>query len=116
MRGEQESILITPPTGSDQLDDAGAADLAQAKNQPFTTTSSGVITLVGSGYITFTTDQHCRLRFWKTGAGSSMPVANQNDFPLWQYTYLERWIDGWLTMRVIGISGAGTLYWYPSSR
>jgi len=117
MRYEQEAIYVTPPLGSDQLDDAGNPEGRRAVTLAFTTSSTAATQLVCSSWLTITTDQDVQLRFWKTNGltGPAFGPVLAADFPLWQKTYMQWVCDGFLWVRAKGMTAAGTLYFYPSA-
>lgn len=122
MKYEPEAIFITPPTGFDQaLDGTGALDRCRSQVIAFTTASSSPtqITVGGPGWYTLTADQNVQVRFWTSDGSTGGAAFNANqssDFPLWQYAYLNMVLDGYLWVRLKGMTSSGNLYVYSSNR
>ena len=121
MRWEPEAFYVAPPTGFDQtIDGTGTLDRCRCQAIAFTTAAGAAtqITVGGPGWYTLTADQNVQVRFW-SGDGSSGPAFGANaasDFPLWQYAYLNMVLDGYVWVRLKGLTSSGTLYVYASSR
>jgi hypothetical protein len=110
---ETEAIYITPPTGADQTIDGSTLDGGRGQTIPFTTSSGSPVLLVGQGWCTFTADQSVQIRHWKD---NTLNANQASDFPLWQFAYLNYVVDGFLWVRLKGLTASGTLYYYPSNR